>query len=419
MSKPGHAKCLLLLCVTLPTFTFVTSCREGIIPADAIMHPTAENLPPPGGPLIRVDTLIRGLSDPERAAAWAAARRALLDARTVTSVGRWDGTGPDVLGVVGAAASDGKGNVYIQDNSTEEVLVFSAAGEFMHRVGGKGEGPEEFSEVRGFVRLPDGRLVVGQWERGGPAKVLEPGPERYRFAGPLLPDPSTGAMVVNDLCNVHDRLFIHSTSLAGDTLVIHEVSVDEGRVVASFGESYRSQFAMDRRLNSYGSIACGEEPTTLVWGFFYFPIVKAYRPDNTLVWAASIEDFVQTPVYQNNPTERSVHLRRSPAEHIVGAHALRPGFVVLQTALLERPAPGEERETTRIRTYLVDQATGNGGLVSDSLPWIAWIGDSTFVAGWSAPYPRVEVRLMPRVKHDVGEENSLDLSVPRVTPAPR
>ena len=57
---------------------------------------------------------------------------------------------------------------------------------------------------------------------------------------------------------------------------------------------------------------------------------------------------------------------------------------------------GEEWEwqVVRRRTYLLDGTTGEGGLVSDSLPTISWMGDSTFVAEWSFPYPRLEVRVM-------------------------
>ena len=289
----------------------------------------------------------------------------------------------------------------------EEVLLFSSEGEFIERMGGKGEGPQEFRSISDLVRLPDGRLVVGQG--GGPAKVLVPGSDRYEFAGPLLRDRLSGALVVNDMCTLGDRIFMHSTSLGGGELVIHEVSVDSGRVVASLAEAYRATFARDRQRRSNGSIACGVEPATLVWGFYYFPIVKAYRPDNTLLWSALIEDFAQGLIYQNSPSGATMHPRGPPTEYNVGVHALRPGFVVLQTLLYERSRgpDGDEFvwQSVRRRTYLVDQETGNGGLVSDSLPRIAWIGDSTYVATWSFPYPRVEVRAMPRVVPSIAAGN--------------
>ena len=394
MNMPTHAGCFGLVALLLPALAFTTSCRQGLVPASAVMHPTEENLPPPGSPLITADTVVEGLSTPQRAAQWSAARRALLDATPVTSVGTLDGTGPDLLGLITAAAGDADGNVYILDGMAEEVLVFDATGDFLHRVGGKGEGPEEFLNVRDLVRLPDGRLVVGQ--SGAPAKVLEPGPEGYAFAGPLVRDRATETLAIIDMCVLRDRLFAHSSNLARDELVIHEVSTVDGAVLSSFADAYRARFASDRTDRSYGRIACGEPPT-IVWGFYYFPIVRAFWPDGTLLWAALIEDFAQGLVYQNSLSSPTVHPRSSPTEYIVAAHALPPGFVVLQTVRYEFRGTGEDRawEAVRRRTYLVDQETGNGGLVSDSVPRIAWIGDSTYVAAWSFPYPRVEVRAMP------------------------
>ena len=395
MNTPNRAAQFGFVAFLLPALAFTTSCRQGIVPAGAVHHPTEENLPPPGGPLIRPDTVIEGLATPERVVQWTTARRALLDARAVTSVGTLEGTGPDLLGTIAGAAADPDGSVHILDGSADEVLVFDAAGEFLHRVGGKGEGPEEFQHVENLVRLPDGRLVVGQW--GASAKVLEPGPDGFTFAGPLVRDRTTEALAIIDMCVLGDRLFVHSSNLARDALVIHEVSTEDGAVQRSFAEAYRATFASDRVDRSYGRIACGEDPATLVWGLYYFPIVRAYRPDNTLLWAALIEDFAQGLVYQNSPRSPTVHPRSSPTEYIVAAHALEPGFVVLQTARYEYREPYEDRvwEMVRLRTYLVDRETGNGGLVSDELPRIAWIGDSRYVAAWSFPYPRVEVRMMP------------------------
>lgn len=393
MSKSHAGRSVLFLSITLPALAFSTSCRDGFIPAGAIMHPTPENLPAPGGPLIRTDTVLVGVSDPQRAAEWTAARRGLLDAEVVTSIGTLTGDGPDVLGVVGDAEVDEEGNVYIQDNTTEELLVFNSSGDFLHRVGGKGDGPDEFRGIRRFIRLLDGRLVVGH--EGGPVKVLKLGAEGYEYSGPLLPDWTTEPVAVRDLCSVGDQVFIHSTNLGEGARVIREVSPEEGRVVASFADGYRSEFARDRQMRSNGSIACGEAPVTLVWGLRYFPIVKAYRPDNTLLWTSLIEDFVQGPVYQNEAATPTVHPRGSPTEYIAAVHAIPSGFVVVQTQHYEIPAPGEDWQATWRRTYLIDQDTGNGGLVSESLPWIAWIGDESFITVPADPYPKVEVRALP------------------------
>lgn len=397
-----------LFAIVLPAVALSAACRQGIVPANAIMHPTEENLPAPGGPLIRADTVLEGASDPQRAAEWAAARRALLDAEVVTSIGAADGDGPDVLGIVGDAAVDEEGNVYVQENTTDELLVFRPSGDLLHRTGGTGDGPEEFRGIRRFDRLPDGRLVVAH--EGGAAKVLEPGTQGYRYAGPLLGDWSTEPPVVHDMCAVGDRIFLHATNLgSGDSdthHVIREVSAGERRVTATFADGYRSEFERDRQRRSYGNIACGDGPVTLVWSLYYFPIVKGYRPDNTLLWTALVQDFDQGLIYQNHARSSSVHPIGSSQEYLIGVQALRPGFVVLQAAHLGRPVPNEglaSMSTLRFRTYLIDQETGNGGVVGDSLPWIAWIGDSSFITVPSEPYPKVEVRALPSVPRQVAQ----------------
>ena len=94
----------------------------------------------------------------------------------------------------------------------------------------------------------------------------------------------------------------------------------------------------------------------------------------------------------------TVHPRGLPTEYILGVHALEPGFVLLQTGYYERPFPDQEWHMVRRRTYLLDRATGNGGLVSDNLPRILWIGDASFVAAWSDPYAKVEVRALPNLQ---------------------
>ena len=83
-------------------------------------------------------------------------------------------------------------------------------------------------------------------QSGAPAKVLEPGPEGYAFAGPLVRDRATETLAIIDMCALQDRLFVHSSNLARDELVIHEVSTVDGAVLSSFADAYLARFASDR-----------------------------------------------------------------------------------------------------------------------------------------------------------------------------
>ena len=381
-------------------FLTVAGCDMSFIPADAIMHPTPENLPPQGGPLIRADTVLSGSRSEARALEWTRMRHALLDATTEVAIGSESVPGPELFGVIADVTRDGDGNVYVLDRSVSEVRVFDASGNHVTTFGGEGQGPDEFLSVESMVVLSDGRVVIG--DHSGPAKVFAPSTSGYELVGPLLRERPGTALHVDAMCSAEDRMFIHSRNLVdpnGDSLVIHEVSADSGRVLGSLAEAYRSEFARDRTMRSLGTVACADEPVSIVYGNYYFPIVKSYLPDGTHRWTALIEEYAQSPVYQNNPSEPTVAPRMGPSEYISSVQAMPSGFVVLQTALYEYVGEGEDWEdwewqVVRRRTYLLDGATGEGGLVSDSLPAISWTGDSTFVAEWSFPYPRIEVRLM-------------------------
>ena len=208
-------------------------------------------------------------------------------------------------------------NRVIEAEKQRQLMNASGGGSVLNGVRESPQGSRRRALERIEARLSDGRLVVGQW--GAPAKVLEPGPAGYTFAGPLVQDRATEALVIVDMCAAQDRLFVHSANLGFDELVIHEVSTVDGTVLSSFADAYRATFASDRQRRSYGSVACAGEPATIVWGFYYFPIVKAYQPDNTLLWTALIEDFTQGPVYQNEPSTPTVHPRGFPTEYIADA----------------------------------------------------------------------------------------------------
>ena len=91
-------------------------------------------------------------------------------------------------------------------------------------------------------------------------------------------------------------------------------------------------------------------------------------------------------------------------------HALRGGFVVAQSVHYGMEWDEEEQTSSmpllRLRTYLIDAETGNGGLVGEDLPWIAWIGDSSFITIRSLPYPKLEVRAL--ASHQLVQDHALD-----------
>jgi hypothetical protein len=59
---------------------------------------------------------------------------------------------------------DAQGYVYIADGSDSSIKVFDAQGKYVRAIGRKGSGPGEFGRISDLVLLPDGRLLVTDFE---------------------------------------------------------------------------------------------------------------------------------------------------------------------------------------------------------------------------------------------------------------
>jgi hypothetical protein len=57
-----------------------------------------------------------------------------------------------------------QGNVYIEDDSDMSIKVFDPQGRYLRTIGRKGSGPGEFGRIADMAVLPDGRLLVTDFE---------------------------------------------------------------------------------------------------------------------------------------------------------------------------------------------------------------------------------------------------------------
>ncbi len=89
------------------------------------------------------------------------------------SIGELDGPEEYLFGWILSIAVDDDRNVYVFDYQAQHVGVFDAEGNHLETLGGRGEGPGEFSRAEAIAMLPDGRLVV-----------RNPGNQRIEVFGP-------------------------------------------------------------------------------------------------------------------------------------------------------------------------------------------------------------------------------------------
>jgi len=75
-----------------------------------------------------------------------------------------DETGEIRLYRPGRFIADAGGNLYVVDHSDMSIKVFDARGRYLRAIGRKGSGPGEFGEIYEMAALPDGRLLVTDFE---------------------------------------------------------------------------------------------------------------------------------------------------------------------------------------------------------------------------------------------------------------
>ena len=75
-----------------------------------------------------------------------------------------DETGETRLFNPGRVAVDAGGNVYIGDDTDMAIKVFDPQGKYLRAIGRKGEGPGEFTYIGDIIPLPDGRLMVTDFQ---------------------------------------------------------------------------------------------------------------------------------------------------------------------------------------------------------------------------------------------------------------
>ncbi len=83
----------------------------------------------------------------------------------VYTVGEYAGEEWENFTRVDKVAFDASGNLHIFDPEAKRIVVVDQDGDFLHEIGGQGEGPGELSYPSGFEILRDGRIVIYDFPR--------------------------------------------------------------------------------------------------------------------------------------------------------------------------------------------------------------------------------------------------------------
>lgn len=365
------------------------SCTDAQL--NEISHPTPDNLPAEG-PVIR-SAGAPGELGAQDLAAWKRVRNALLATGTiVTSLGRLgeyeDREAPDIFGSEVDVAFDPSGQLVLLDRRNYAVKVFTLSGEYVGGFGRAGPGPGEFLDPQAIEVLSDGRLAVV--DRGNRINMYAPSDSGFSYLETHLVE-----VVPERACSVGDRVFSSGWRMADNTM-IHEVPIVPGQATRHFGRGYESEHWIVQDQLSDGPIACLQRPSRVVLAFKRLPVVRAYDANTgKLIWESLLEDYLQPPVVEQRRADgppRVFFSAEGKRDMAMSLTSVDDSHVLLQTMRAEPVSDPSVEPKIQIRSYLIHASSGQGALISDSLPIIALMTDQHYVATWLLPFPRLEVR---------------------------
>lgn len=366
----------------------VSACEYD--PPGITIHPTPANaLAEPI--MVTADSVPEGLA-PRDLGRWLAARDQILDSRLALRLGSEE-EGPELFSEVRAARLDGMGRLFVLDDHTQEIRVFSSEGEHLTTFGGTGDGPEEMRSGMDISVSHDGGRV---WAFGiGWYKVFTKGEDgTYKGSGQShIPVPAGGFS-----CRLaEDRIVVSGVTSSDSEHTLHEVAMDDGNMLRSFGASYESTSPLVRMLMSVVSpVACDPVRGMVAHAFESLPYVRAFGPNGEMLWGSQIEDFEEMFMIQRVDEFGRDTFGQQGARAGVGYYDTNKGLSLYGDGYLvwqvRRTLASERPGTGTIRTYLLDIDSGRGALISNGgIPLIVGMAEERFVATAGELRPRLEV----------------------------
>ncbi len=311
------------------------------------------------------------------------AQPATLGETAIATIGREDGPEHFIFGEIASVGTTRQGTVIVIDRKTEDVRLFDARGQFLQRLGRRGQGPGEFRAPHSLLVTPNDEIWIADMQRR--LTVFAPSADGYKLAGTLPVE-----IGIRSMCFLGDELFVNGVSMS-DPYVLRALDAS-AKQVRAFGKLYSSPNASVNVQFSEGLLICDRENDLIVYASpAMVGEVRAYRRDGRAVWRTTIEGLRSNIISDNDGGGASV--QRSPD----GAHALVslnlvPGVGVVLQYGFRMPAQMVAREVGELLNIVLDPKTGAGSLTAASWPRLGALSGSRAIALYEDPAPRIEIR---------------------------
>lgn len=363
------------------SFSLIASCSSSPDSADTstdsltdITHPTAGNIPSEDEV---ADILAIGKHQEIEGLSWI--NEKFIDIEEYASIGKIHGEQEEIFGRIEDAAIDSRDRVFLLDSGRRVVGVFSADGEYLATLGGRGQGPGEFENPRSLAIIEDQLLLVSH---SFSIEVFDISSDMKFEKTVQFERP------VNSMCVIGDTLFIQSVGFTEEDEVpaenyrkmIHAYSLPSFDPLFSFGQSYQSRNPMIIGRMSPGSLSCNEASSMVVFAFERMNVIQGYSSkDGSMQWVTRIDD-LNTPVISETIRDGRPAMSYGVSESGLMDMLTTPVAIHEELMLLQVLRTSTELAVEReFFTFALNTTNGMGSYVSDKIPEISAFNKNGYI----------------------------------------
>ena len=283
------------------------------------------------------------------------------------------------FGLAGDVAMAGDGRAFVLDALNQEVGVFTASGERTAVLGRPGPGPCEFM----------GPVALAVDDAGGGLYVLD---ERRQGIDRFEGDPREWKRTIpldfhaSDLCFISGRMYV----LGGrHGFLLHEVSVEDGRVLRSFAPDADSENPLLRGYRASGYLGCASSGEIAFLPSLRPEVLRFSAERGMPLGGTPVPGYVAVQVRQTESGGMQVD---TPDEdgHDYGSPILPlPGEDWLIQAGRLRRGSTSQHEFESVRSYRLSARDGQVRPLSPRLSRVLAAGNDLVYAVETSPYPAV------------------------------
>jgi hypothetical protein len=292
----------------------------------------------------------------------------LSRAERVLTIGTFNGPPGTVLSRPIDVVETESGMVLVLDAGMSEIRSFDSVGSYLGTIIAKGPGPREVMnpvsiELLRSANKPPTLLVATRTEIKLFNELDEEPQLLTMYQSPKVPFPVAA-------CTASDRFTVRS-NLASDGVLLASFTA-EGDSTWTGGDGYTHGSRLARRALSKGPMGCMPDGT-VVAAFDYWPTIRAFDSAGTLRWESRLIEFAPL-LFKEERTEDGRASFTSSSERagdmVISLVPLPSGAILLQVISLSAATPASPKTQViqRRLTFLLSASTGQGTLLSDSLP---------------------------------------------------